>query len=66
VIIPKINKGNQGHMIIASMSSPIRQLPQVAYDDVVAGSHQLEELEGGPVNSIQFIAAYMLQLKPQN
>lgn len=53
-------------MIIASTSSPIRQLPQVAYDDVVAGSHQLEEQEGGPVNSIQFIAAYMLQLKPQN
>lgn len=53
-------------MLIASMSSPIRQLPQKASDDVVAGSHQLEELEAGPANSIQFIAADMLQQKPQN
>jgi hypothetical protein len=48
-------------MLIVSMSSPIRQLPQVASDDEVAGLHQLEELEGGPVNSIQVIAADILQ-----
>lgn len=39
------------------MNSPIRQLPQEASDDVVAGSHSLEEQEGGPAIQYNLLQA---------